>query len=58
MMVALEENLPEGLIRVPHGWWLPEEKDLDTFERNDAILIPDSDEYVDREQGVLHLYRR
>lgn len=55
MKVAVRDDLPEGLIRVPHGWWLPEEKDLGAFEHNDGIVIPDSDEYLDREQGIPHL---
>ncbi len=49
MMVALREDLSERLIRVPHGWWSPEEKDLNPFEHNDTILIPASEEHVDRE---------
>ncbi len=55
MLVTYREEIPEGLIRIPHGWWLPEEKDLGAFEHNDGIVIPDSDEYLDREQGIPHL---
>ncbi len=55
MMVAIRDDLPRGLIRVPHGWWLPEEEDLGAFEHNDGIVIPDSEEYRDREQGIPHL---
>lgn len=55
MLVTFREEIPEGLIRIPHGWWLPEEDDLGAFEHNDGIVIPDSDEYLDREQGIPHL---
>ncbi|WP_445776123.1 molybdopterin-containing oxidoreductase family protein [Shewanella sp.] len=55
MLVTFRDEFPEGLIRVPHGWWLPEEKDLGAFEHNDAIIIPDSDDYLDKEQGIPHL---
>lgn len=55
MLVTYREEIPEGLIRIPHGWWLPEEEDLGAFEHNDGIVIPDSDDYLDREQGIPHL---
>lgn len=55
MIVTIREDIPEGLIRIPHGWWLPEEKDLGEGEHNDGIVIPDSEEYLDREQGIPHL---
>jgi hypothetical protein len=32
MLVTLRDDMLEGLICVPHGWWLPEEKDLGAFE--------------------------
>jgi hypothetical protein len=54
-LVTYREEIPEGLIRIPHGWWLPEEEDLGAFEHNDGIVIPDSDDYLDREQGIPHL---
>ncbi len=55
MLVTIREEIPEGLIRIPHGWWLPEEEDLGAFEHNDGILIPDTDDFLDREQGIPHL---
>lgn len=55
MLVTEREEMPEGLIRIPHGWWLPEEKDQGAFEHNDAIIIPDTDDYLDKEQGIPHL---
>ena len=55
MLVTVREEMPEGLIRIPHGWWLPEEDDQGAFEHNDAIVIPDTDDYLDREQGIPHL---
>lgn len=55
MLVKLRDDVPVGLIRIPHGWWLPEEDDLGEFDHNDGLLIPDSKEYLDREQGIPHL---
>jgi hypothetical protein len=39
MLVTVREDMREGLICVPHGWWLPEEKDLWAFENNDGIIL-------------------
>ncbi|OUS28431.1 dehydrogenase [Gammaproteobacteria bacterium 45_16_T64] len=55
MEVLVRDDIPQGLIRVPHGWWLPEENDLGAFEHNDGVIVPDSEEYLDREQGIPHL---
>ncbi len=55
MLVTIRDDIPEGLIRVPHGWWLPEENDFGESEHNDGLVIPDSEEYLDREQGIPHL---
>ncbi|MBZ0334002.1 molybdopterin-dependent oxidoreductase [Marinobacter sp. AL4B] len=55
MMVKIRDDVPEGLIRIPHGWWLPEEKDLGADDHNDGLVVPDDPEYLDREQGIPHL---
>ena len=52
---------PEGTIRVPHGWWIPEwAPGLDTALSgamlfNDALILPDAEWNTDREQGVPNL---
>ncbi|BFM15597.1 molybdopterin-dependent oxidoreductase [Maricurvus nonylphenolicus] len=55
MQVMIREDMPDGLVRVPHGWWLPEHDDLGIWEHADGILAPDTEEYLDREQGIPHL---
>lgn len=55
MMVTIRDDVPPGLIRVPHGWWLPEEHDLGADDHNDGLVIPDDQEYLDREQGIPHM---
>jgi len=55
LKVLSREDMPQGIVRVPHGWWLPEEDDLGEWEHSDAIIAPDTQEYLDREQGIPHL---
>lgn len=47
-----------GHVRVPHGWWFPELTNRNclggAFIASDAMLSSDSEEYLDREQGVPH----
>ncbi len=55
MKVKIREDMPDDLVRVPHGWWLPEDKTSllsGAFKHSDCVLIPDSEEYLDREQGI------
>ena len=57
MKAALSENMPQDLVRVPHGWWFPEEKQglpglSAAFEHSDAVVISDEDYNLDREQGL------
>ena len=54
MQACIRDDMPMGVIRVPHGWWKPEEKDLGESKHSDAIIAPDSEDYRDREQGVPH----
>jgi hypothetical protein len=51
--------MPEGLLRVPHGWWKPEmargEQTLSgAWDYADAQICPDDDDFLDREQGIPH----
>ena len=54
-------SMPQGLVRVPHGWWKPEsraglEKMSGMWDFSDAqITADDAAGLVDLEQGVPHL---
>ncbi|MEM6723332.1 MAG: molybdopterin dinucleotide binding domain-containing protein, partial [Bacteroidota bacterium] len=59
MKVSIREDMPDGLIRIPHGWWKPETvqgKDQlsSAWTFSDAQLCPDSEDFLDREQGIPH----
>ena len=54
MKAALRDDMPRGLVRAPHGWWLPEVGAASAWEMADAQLCPDDDDFLDREQGVPH----
>lgn len=52
--------MPDGLIRIPHGWWKPEMKQgaghlSGALKYADAQLCRDDEDYLDREQGIPHL---
>ena len=60
MKVAIKDTMPDGLIRVPHGWWKPEMergagKLSGALKYADALLCRDDEAYLDREQGIPHL---
>jgi anaerobic selenocysteine-containing dehydrogenase len=60
IQVAVREDMPPGLVRIPHGWWKPEmEQGLGklsgAWDHADAQLCPDDEDYLDREQGIPHL---
>lgn len=60
LRTAIREDMPKGLIRVPHGWWKPEtlfSKGTlsDAWLHADAQICPDDDDFLDREQGIPHL---
>lgn len=60
IMISIRENMPDGLIRVPHGWWKPEmEQGVDNLsgarKYADAQLCRDDEDYLDLEQGIPHL---
>lgn len=55
----VRDDMPEGLIRVPHGWWKPElpegTGDLSgAWTYADAQICGDDEEDLDREQGIPH----
>jgi anaerobic selenocysteine-containing dehydrogenase len=61
IQVAIRDDMPPGLVRVPHGWWKPEMPQglgqlSGAWEYADAQLCPDDDDYLDHEQGVPHLH--
>ncbi|MDO9403015.1 MAG: molybdopterin-dependent oxidoreductase [Polaromonas sp.] len=60
LRTAIRSDMPVGLIRVPHGWWLPERPEGDgslsgAWDFADAQICPDDDEHLDHEQGIPHL---
>jgi anaerobic selenocysteine-containing dehydrogenase len=59
LQVSFAGHMPEGLLRVPHGWWKPEmARGGDTlsgaWDHADAQICPDDDDFLDREQGIPH----
>ena len=56
--VLIQDSMKQGHIRVPHGWWFPEMRGTaplaGAFISSDAVLCPDSDDYLDYEQGIPH----
>ncbi len=60
IQVAIREDMPPGLLRIPHGWWKPEAprglgRLSAAWDHADAQLCPDDDDFLDREQGIPHL---
>ena len=58
--VAVKEKMPDGLVRLPHGWWKPEmEQGVDclsgALRYADAQVCRDDNDYLDQEQGIPHL---
>lgn len=57
---AIKDAMPDGLIRIPHGWWKPEMRQgaghlSGALKYADAQLCRDDDDYLDQEQGIPHL---
>ena len=56
-----DDAQPQGVVRVPHGWWMPElEPGLEAglsgaMVYNDSLLIPDDEWNTDPEQGIPNL---
>lgn len=60
LRTAVRDDMPRGVVRVPHGWWLPERPEGDgtlsgAWEMADAQICPDDADHLDREQGIPHL---
>jgi anaerobic selenocysteine-containing dehydrogenase len=60
LKTAIRADMPKGVVRVPHGWWLPERAEGDgtlsgAWEFADAQICPDDTEHLDREQGIPHM---
>jgi anaerobic selenocysteine-containing dehydrogenase len=58
--VSVRDSMPDGLVRIPHGWWKPEMKQgaghlSGALKYSDALLCRDDEDYLDREQGIPHL---
>lgn len=57
---AIRDDMPPGLLRIPHGWWKPEMPQgkgqlSGAWDHADAQLCPDDEDFLDREQGIPHL---
>ena len=61
MRADVRDQMPKGLVRVPHGWWKPEsaqglERLSGMWTFSDAQLSDDEDmSLMDLEQGIPHL---
>ena len=60
VQVGIRDAMPDGLVRIPHGWWKPEMepgagKLSGALQYADAQLCRDDEDYLDREQGIPHL---
>ena len=60
IMISIRDSMPDGLVRVPHGWWKPEMEQgaavlSGARKYSDAQLCRDDEDYLDREQGIPHL---
>ncbi len=55
-VAELRPDMLRGHLRVPHGWWFPELigslPGAGAHEHNDGVLIDDTPDHLDREQGV------
>jgi anaerobic selenocysteine-containing dehydrogenase len=56
----IRDDMPAGVVRVPHGWWLPERPEGDgtlsgAWIHADAQICPDDADHRDPEQGIPHL---
>ena len=60
IQVAIKDTMPDGLVRIPHGWWKPEMKQgaghlSGALKYSDALLCRDDEDFLDMEQGIPHL---
>jgi anaerobic selenocysteine-containing dehydrogenase len=59
-MTEIRADMPRRLVRVPHGWWLPETPQgrgqlSSAWKFADAQITCDDEDFLDREQGIPHL---
>ena len=59
-LLAIRDDMPQGLVRVPHGWWKPETAQgaatlSSAWELSDGNITCDDEDYLDREQGIPNL---
>ncbi len=59
-VVEIRKDMPRQLVRVPHGWWMPETKQgkdhlSSAWKFSDAQITCDDEDFLDREQGIPHL---
>ncbi len=60
LQTSIRDDMPKGLIRVPHGWWKPETEQgikgglSGVWLHSDAQVCPDDEDFLDREQGIPH----
>ena len=61
LMAHLDDAQPEGTVRIPHGWWKPEQPAGiaaglgKAMLHNDGMLFPDEDWNLDPAQGLPNL---
>ena len=57
-VAEIRADMLAGHLRVPHGWWFPEllgtRLGAGADDHNDGVLINDTPEHLDHEQGVPH----
>ena len=54
---GLRDEMPPGLVRIPHGWWFPEEAQGEPglsagWEHSDGVVLSDEAFNLDPEQGL------
>ena len=57
MKARLSDDIHPDLVRIPHGWWKPEETKGDpglsgAWKHSDGVLLDDDPAYLDPEQGL------
>ncbi len=57
MKAGLRDEMPPDLVRVPHGWWFPEQTQGEPtfstgFDYSDGVVLSDDDYNLDPEQGL------
>jgi len=59
-IVEVQTQMPEGVVRIPHGWWEPEREEGDgslsgAWDFADSQICPDDADHLDLEQGIPQL---